>query len=88
MKSHVKEILIAEQLQSDNFLNQWVAGRASNSTLIFAVTGHLDVSAISPGCSPRVLDDPIITFLVGTIANSQNTMIQFFAAASWFNINT
>ena len=69
-------------------LNQGIAGLGGNSALILTVAAHLDVSVKSPGWTPRVLDKPVVLTAFATVADGQNTVIQFFATASSFIVDT
>lgn len=61
--------------------NKWIAGASGDTTLVVFVPGHHYVTFHSPASSPGVLDQPVILALIGSIANDQNTMIKFCAAA-------
>jgi len=61
--------------------NKRIAGTGGDSTLVIFVSGHHDITLHSPPSPPRVLDQPVVLALIGSIANDQNTMIQLCAAA-------
>jgi len=69
-------------------------GRASTSSRVggliqettftirrFDVSAHADVTLLTPGGSPRVLDNPVVS----SVTDSQDTMIQLFTASSGKN---
>lgn len=58
-------------------LNKRIASSCGNTALILLVTAHPDVTVVTPGCAPRVLDDVVGLFTVSVITNSQNTVIEF-----------
>ena len=51
-------------------LNEGIASSSSNTTLIFLVTAHPDVSVVTPRCSPGVLDDVILLAARFVVTNS------------------
>jgi len=55
--------------------NQRIAGRSGDTALIFLISGHFDVSTISPFLSPGVLHQPVVLALFSSISNRKNTMI-------------
>ena len=59
-----------------NDLNKRVAGFQGDSTLIVSITGHLNVSLITPGGCPAVLDKPVILTVLGAVSNDQYGVIQ------------
>ena len=42
----------------------------------------------SPGCSPRVLNDPVILTGLSSVTDDQNTVIEVGRAALWFVVDT
>lgn len=61
-----------------------VGGLIQETTLTirrFDVSAHADVTLLTPGGSPRVLDDPVVS----SVTDSQDTMIQLFTASSGKN---
>jgi len=37
---------------------------------------QLEVSVLSPGCSPRVLDEPVVLASLSTVSNNQDSVVQ------------
>ena len=58
------------------FLNNWETGLCSNATIVVHVPGHLDVASITPGCTPAVLHDVVLSAALGAISNDKCTVIQ------------
>lgn len=61
-----------------------VGGLIQETTLTirrFDVSAHADITLLTPGGSPRVLDDPVVS----SVTDSQDTMIQLFTASSGEN---
>ena len=54
-----------------------VAGLSGDTTVVLPVTGHQDISLISPLRPPAVLHDVVLLEeLLSAVANSQHTMVQ------------
>jgi len=65
-----------------------VARISGNSALVVLVPGHLDISLLSPGCSPGVLDEPIVSSTVSSVSNGEDTVVKHGRRAGRFIINT
>jgi len=61
---------------------------SGDTTVVVPVTGHLDVSFLSPACAPRVLHQPVVFKSLGTIAHNQYTVVKSGLTAQQLVINT
>ena len=72
-------------------LNEWIAGLAGYSTLIFYITAHKNVATITPCIAPRILDNIVVLPLRGSIAaiaDGEHTMIEIRRRACWLVVDT
>ena len=65
----------------DLCLNKWIASVSGDCTLVVLVPGHHDVTLHSPRCSPGVLNQPVVSASISSVANNKHTMIQPSSAA-------
>lgn len=70
-------------------LNEWITSWCSDTTVIVLVTCHFNVATITPGGSPAVLNDIIVfAFIISSITNGQNTVVQLLWITLWFVVYT
>ena len=69
-------------------LNKRIAGQCGNTTLVVLVSAHEDVTLVTPGGAPRVLDDVVVLRVLATITNSQNTVIELSGRALGLVVDT
>ncbi len=49
--------------------------------MVLAITGHADVTTITPLFAPRVLDEPVVFAHLGAVADDEDAVIEIAAAA-------
>jgi len=49
-------------------------------TALVLLTDETEVTLLTPGCSPGVLDDPVLLLLMDTITDKKNTVVEGLAA--------
>jgi len=54
----------------------WVGGRVQDSTEIGVVSLDSEVSTFSPGGSPGVLDEPVVSSTVSSVSDGEDTMVE------------
>ena len=57
-------------------LDDRIAGLGSDATGVLLIPRHLDVSLLSPGGAPAVLNQPVVLVLLRAVAHHQNTVVQ------------
>ena len=60
---------IRNQTSGIIILDDRVAGLGGNAAGVLLVSGHLDVSLLSPGGAPAVLHQPVVLVLLGAVTN-------------------
>ena len=58
-------------------LDSGVGSKRSDSTIIFSVSCHSNVTTFAPRCAPRIFDNPIVISIIRPIANNDHRMINF-----------
>ena len=53
-----------------------VGGVGGDAAVVLLVPAHLDVALIAPGGAPAVLDDPEVLAAVGSVADSQDSVVK------------
>ena len=76
--------------QIKKLLHLGIRSSRGNSAHVALVSGNLNGSLITPGCSPGVFHEPevLASAVFGSIANGQNTMIKVLGAAVRLVINS
>jgi len=59
-----------------------VRSHGGNSAVVLSVSGHPDVSVLSPAGSPRVLDQPVISSSIDSVSSSEDSVIELSGRAS------
>jgi len=72
---------------SDDLANR-ESSHGGNTAHVAVVTGHEDVSVLSPSGSPRVLDDPIGLVVEGSPSDSQHSVVQLRSRAVGIRVDT
>ena len=67
---------ILEQMIRVNNLDGRVGGVGGDAAVVLPVPAHLDVALIAPGRAPAVLDDPEVLAAVGSVADSQDSVVK------------
>ena len=49
---------------------------SSDAAVVVSVSGHLDVALLSPGQTPTVLHQEEVLSILGSVADSQHTVVQ------------
>lgn len=76
-------------LQTQDHLDGGVAGLSGDTAVVVLAAGHPDVTGLTPGGAPGVLDDPVL--LVGPIAavtDGQDTVVEGFGGALRLVVDT
>ena len=58
-----------------------ISGIVGNAALVIFSSRHVDVSSLTPRCSPAVLNNVVILATIRAITHSENSMVQSSAAA-------
>ena len=70
-------------------LNHRVRSQCSNAAHVIFIPSHADVSLLSPGWSPGVLDEPVVlSFVSSAVAHSQHSVIQIMRVTVYIRVNT
>ena len=56
-------------------LDSGIGSKRSDSTIIFSVSCHSNVTTFAPRCTPRIFNNPIIISVIGSITNNDHRMI-------------
>ena len=56
-------------------LDSGVGSKRSDSTIIFSVSCHSNVTTFAPRCTPRIFNNPIIISIIRSITNNDHCMI-------------
>ncbi len=66
-----------------SLLDKRVGGGGGDSAAVVLVLEHLDVSVVSPGLAPGVLDQPVVlpALLVGAVSDGQHAVVQLLGVA-------
>jgi len=70
------------------FLDNWIRSRSGNTAIVVSVSGHFNVTSITPRSTPGVLDQPKVLAAFGTKTNSQNSVVEGSGRASGFIVNS
>jgi len=63
-------------------------GNCCNTAVVVSVTGHHEVTGITPASSPAVFDNVIIFTTISTISNGQDTMVKLSRGAGGFVVDS
>jgi len=69
-------------------LDNSVSGVAGDSAVVVSVSGHVDVSVVTPRGSPAVLDEPVVLPTHGSVSDGQYCVVQSVGAASGLVVHT
>ena len=70
-------------------LDERVAGRGGDTAVVLLVTGHLDVTLVTPGLAPAVLHEPVVLAVIGrAVANDEDTVVEFSGGAFRLIVDT
>jgi hypothetical protein len=67
--------------------NERVGGSRGNAASVVLVPGHLDVAPVAPAGSPRVLDEPVVVAVLGSVANDQDTVVEAVGGAAGLEVD-
>lgn len=67
---------------SKHHLNDDIGWLGSNTAVVVTVTGHEDISLISPVSRPGVLDDPVVLSVKSSVSDSKDLMIEEASSTS------
>lgn len=56
--------------------------------MVVLVSGHLDVTLVTPAGSPGVLDQPVVSTRLSSVTNSQNTVVELRGRATRLVVDT
>ncbi len=81
-RPHLRACVSAkERTEAEVFLNLGVRGLGGNTAVVVAVAGHPDVSGLTPGDAPGVLDDPVLGGAIGVVADVEDTVVELGGGA-------
>merc|ERR1719374_442341 len=71
-----------------SLLNQRIGSLSSDAAVVVSVSGHLDVALLSPRQTPTVLHQEEVLSILGSVANSQHTVVQSARGASSLKVDS
>ena len=71
-----------------NELGNWVRSSSGDTATVLLVLGHPDVTLVTPGGVPGVLDDPVVAGWVVLVTDGENTMVESGGGAESVVVDT